>query len=47
MAKIIPFPHMKPDAGSARGGPLVVIGGHNYRIRPHSLAASVWRWVNW
>ncbi len=41
MAKIIQFPIL--DESIERQ--VLTIGRHHYRIRPRSLMASVWRWV--
>ncbi len=46
MAKIIPFPNASECTEIPRvQGPMLTIGRHHYRIRPHSLVASVWRWM--
>ncbi len=45
VAKIIPFPPTEELAEVRRSGYQVTIGRHHYRIRPHSLMASVWHWV--
>lgn len=46
MAKIILFPTPSEFTEMTRAeGQVLTIGRHHYRIRPHSLMASVWRWV--